>query len=482
VLEHVEDANTTSMSARSSSSRSLSSSSFGVSQTGRCATAFFIRHLLSCGGSQSYDHRFWQFHARKRHLAATAVNRLKVKAFGPAAELLTAEDALRGALVEWESLVRFDGYDLELFRAPPDLLEHTLVLTETVEAEASEPLGAAGCAPSCEAAVRACVGELVERSYARGWDAPGSRLAAATDLAAAGEDVFPLEDYLGRPLHPARWPCSPFDPRSPLRWVSSEDLVSGSRVWVPHSLVVLGPTAAEDSLAEVTTVGMAAALALDDATDHALLELVERDVLMRHWLRSEPLEPIAPAACPPHLAAALERDASLGWETALLTAQSELGPEVAVVLTRNESRRLYSIGASAHAESVARVSHAFAEALQLRLKASFETASEAPPLTFDDRLLLYAHDAGLALLHRRLVGSEGHGASGRESVGPAEVLRRLHERGGRAVRVTLAEAGAVVVRVLATRLQAMEANEACARITAPELASAETEYLPHPFA
>lgn len=92
----------------------------------------------------------------------------------------------------------------------------------------------------------------------------------------------------------AGFPFGKFDPTSLHRWISGIDLLSGQEVSVPADLVYLRKYMAErwpvpgKPFSEMNSSGCAAGDSREFALQAALLELIERDAFMQHWLVQRP--------------------------------------------------------------------------------------------------------------------------------------------------------------------------------------------------
>ncbi|MGI4846666.1 MAG: YcaO-like family protein [Janthinobacterium lividum] len=90
------------------------------------------------------------------------------------------------------------------------------------------------------------------------------------------------------------FPYQAFDPAHPYAWTEGVDVVNGQAVQILAELVFSssGLTRAGFTLSrpftQVTSSGCAASVTPADATLRAMLELIERDAFLRHWLEQSP--------------------------------------------------------------------------------------------------------------------------------------------------------------------------------------------------
>jgi thiazole/oxazole-forming peptide maturase SagD family component len=135
------------------------------------------------------------------------------------------------------------------------------------------------------------------KALAEGWEryvsgvARVSVRASAVELAAAGCGW--LDPRVIAPLTPEQYaalPLQPFDERMTIEWVAGYHAVSGRPVWVPIDLVYY-PLSKEQlgrrRIARATSSGVAAYTSEQGAIDRGLLELLERDALMRNWFSQQ---------------------------------------------------------------------------------------------------------------------------------------------------------------------------------------------------
>ena len=81
---------------------------------------------------------------------------------------------------------------------------------------------------------------------------------------------------------------------SSVRWVRATSLLNGKDIWVPASRVYVPYTHhnGELSLGVQSSVGLAAGRSIDEAIQHGLAEIVERDTCLRAWRYNLPVEEV----------------------------------------------------------------------------------------------------------------------------------------------------------------------------------------------
>jgi ribosomal protein S12 methylthiotransferase accessory factor len=404
---------------------------------------------------------------------------LRFAAIAPPPALVDTETCLLDALDRWDVKSRAKIAELRLVRAPPELLDHTMIVCRA-ETGAGNELIANGCAVMPGAAAAACVGELVERMATRAWAPSALSVCSQEQLLQEGRRVFAVDDYVGRPIFDGEWPFTRFSPSRELTWIEAEELATRDSVFVPVSLVRMTPASDSESLVETTSAGTAADFTLERATETALFELVERDALMRAWLRSKPL-PSVPKDVVEALGLPQTSLSHPGLELSYLTTRSEFGPWVALVLLRCAGT--YGAGASARPAFPDRLSRALAEALQglvINRLAPPRRPLGGLPRTFAEHRAYYCDPSrfgSLASLESKETAQRSN-----LTANAASVVRRLHERGMSPIRIDLTgDQDHHVVRVLAPRLYAMEADYAAARLPARDPDLQPRRYRPHPF-
>ena len=188
-----------------------------------------------------------------------------------------------GKPVEW-SLVDFSSPASKLLR----FYRATAKFQKPNSAYGSEQnLLASGTAASPQLAEIKAAAEAYER-YAAGQ----VRYDILETAANIGEGNW-LSPDLVRPLSDKQLQQIPylerFDPNKPIQWIKGRH-VSGKEVYVPIDLVFypIDPSAiGRPLIAEADSSGMAAHTNRQEATKRALLELAERDAIMKTWLSKE---------------------------------------------------------------------------------------------------------------------------------------------------------------------------------------------------
>ncbi|WP_195905348.1 YcaO-like family protein [Parafrankia elaeagni] len=342
------------------------------------------------------------------------------------------------------------------YRQPVELLEFVL-LTAELDVPEHRSVRASGCARDPAEAVMKLCGELAERLALVCFMPLVQAKGSEADLRDAGFRVFSVGEYLGQPLEGPAWPFIRYDADLVLDWVLSTDLATGGQVLIPAALTFPGQSRSGPVLCELTTNGTAAGKDYNQALQHALDELLERDTLRHMWFTGGLLTPSEP----PHFWHSMsERDAALGWRTTFHTVPQLNRPPLVVVLTESSTRPLLGIGSSMDTDLDGAAEHALAEALQIRFLASVSQMMPVAEVNdFLDHVRYYAHPDGCRFVRDALLGSGNAAApvedsldTGPEALTDAVVLRLRNDD-----RVQ-------VVRVLAPHAQAMEARHDAARL------------------
>ncbi|NNU44254.1 YcaO-like family protein [Ramlibacter montanisoli] len=193
--------------------------------------------------------------------------------------------------------------------------------------------------------------EAVERE---GFRAPrGVCVAAMADLPNA-IDPRSVVRYSDAQHARAGFPFVPFDPARAYCWTRGTQLADGGDVHVLAELVfsrtsleALGHAhAAGPPCTQVSSSGCAAGRTREEAAHRALLEVVERDAFMRHWLRQRPGRLLDRAALGAQVGGRLAAMEAAGCRIAVQHLDSPWA-HVALVAAQHESLHFTTMGTAA---------------------------------------------------------------------------------------------------------------------------------------
>ncbi|WP_423199815.1 MULTISPECIES: YcaO-like family protein [unclassified Cupriavidus] len=190
---------------------------------------------------------------------------------------------------------------------------------------------------------RATTKALAETIERLGWQSPATlQLTTATSLGNVC-DVSTLTGYSAGQYADPEFPFVPFAPTREYWWASGVDVASGNSVHVPADLVyshaglVASGHASNTPLTWSTTSGCAAATSLSVGIERALLELVERDAFMRHWLAQRAGTVVAPGSIPGHLRARVRLMEDAGCRVCLQWLPSPWGAVILATASHDEA-------------------------------------------------------------------------------------------------------------------------------------------------
>jgi ribosomal protein S12 methylthiotransferase accessory factor len=157
--------------------------------------------------------------------------------------------------------------------------------------------------------------------------------------------------------HPAQYadpdfPYQPFDHKASYLWTRGVDLVERRKVHVLADLVYMrsglekhghAPSAL---VTQMTSSGCAAGTSIDDAIYRGLLELIERDAFIGHWLSQTCGDPIVQDAVPRSVAQRIRTLQAAGCRVSLQRLHSLWAP-VALVAAQHEERHFTTMGTAA---------------------------------------------------------------------------------------------------------------------------------------
>ena len=178
-------------------------------------------------------------------------------------------------------------------------------------------------------------------------------VSKATDLDGTWLDprqVAPLTDEQFRNLPFLQ----PFNPDLPWEWVKGQTAIGNETVWVPADLVFYplnNDTFGRKLTHEASSSGVAAYTSFDGAVKRGLLELIERDVIMRNWFRRESPQRIAHDQLPYHWRRRAEYWEARGRDVYVLDFSAYGAVVVNVIITSPDQFPCFVNGSAASIDS-----------------------------------------------------------------------------------------------------------------------------------
>lgn len=174
-------------------------------------------------------------------------------------------------------------------------------------------------------------------------------------------------DELSHALHPSQivsyrdaqyrkpdFPHQKLDPKASYHWSPAEPLLGGPRCWMPGQFiygrqVLSSIPITGGSLMQSNSSGCAAGPTAAAATEAALLEVIERDAFMRHWLTQTPGQALGPRQIPASLRRRLEQLEATGCGVVAQVLHTPAAPLVFVVLVsaQHAQQHFTCVGAGA---------------------------------------------------------------------------------------------------------------------------------------
>ncbi len=215
-------------------------------------------------------------------------------------------------------------------------------------------------------------------------------------------------DELPRAIHPAEitryssaqyrradFPYARFDAAAPYPWREGVSLVSGDKVWVPAHYIH-GAAASPAPLMQSNSSGCAAGPSVEAATLAALLELIERDAFMRHWLTQTAGRGLAFEHLPAELQARIQQLREVGCNVAVSRLDSPFA-HVMLTAATHHARHFTCVGAAARdcpIEAIAAALDELETTVYTRLLGQdFEPVKPQAVRTPEHHTLLYAQRA-----------------------------------------------------------------------------------------
>jgi len=185
-------------------------------------------------------------------------------------------------------------------------------------------------------------------------------------MAAVREVVVARIDELPRAIAPAQlagyspaqyrrpgFPHQVFDPAATHHWRAGVGLIDGAPTFIPaqfiHGREALAQLPAQGgSLLQSNSSGCAAGPTREAAILAALLEVIERDAFMRHWLAQRPGQGIAASILPGEIAVRIRQMEEAGCIVRVQRLESRFA-QVVLVSARHDARHFTAVGAAARA-------------------------------------------------------------------------------------------------------------------------------------
>jgi ribosomal protein S12 methylthiotransferase accessory factor len=200
-------------------------------------------------------------------------------------------------------------------------------------------------------AYRKAAAEAIEREGLR--EPRNLQFAKFRDLP-NGIDPLLFAKYSDAQYASSGFPYSRFNPEISQPWAAAVDLVSGNEVRVLAELVFSRTSLAAFGrlpprpFSQVTTSGCAAGVSQEDASFRALLELVERDAFVKHWLLQTGADVIAPSRLAPEIVDRIQKIEALGCKVVVQKLSSPWA-HVCMLAAQHEARHFTTMGTSANA-------------------------------------------------------------------------------------------------------------------------------------
>jgi ribosomal protein S12 methylthiotransferase accessory factor len=201
-------------------------------------------------------------------------------------------------------------------------------------------------------AFRKAAAEAIERE---GFREP--RRLTSGSFASLKNAVDPAQfvKYSERQYANPEFPYRRFDPEATQLWTEGTDLLTGRTVRVLAELVFSRSSLAahghlqERPFSQVTSSGCAAGTSVEDATRRALLEVIERDAFMQHWLAQAGGSVLAPSRFTPDIRGRIEALEQTGCRVVVQKLDSPWA-HVCLVAAQHEAQHFTTMGTSAHAD------------------------------------------------------------------------------------------------------------------------------------
>jgi thiazole/oxazole-forming peptide maturase SagD family component len=195
----------------------------------------------------------------------------------------------------------------------------------------------------------------------------------------------------------------PFEPDMPINWTKGT-YAGGGEVYAPSAMIYYPYVlkGAEKRVAAASSNGVAAHFERAAAIEGALMELIERDAIMRTWITKEPPMRIDPSSLPPAAADRVKELLSYGRQIDVLDMTPKNKVPTFLVIVRGDNFPYFFAGAASRLSAEAALHKAMDEAvmgfvsrveLERRMTAEHITKEEKGVFDTDSHGMFYALNA-----------------------------------------------------------------------------------------
>lgn len=215
-----------------------------------------------------------------------------------------------------------------------------------IDAPVQSDFAASGKGYTLEESLITCIGETVER-YALNVPPSPSKLVSGSYSEISEERQTPDFKYIqAYELEPDDT-SSALNRETRMRWAAGERLTDGETIFLPQSLVWFLPGREEQPLT-ITSNGCAAGRTKKSAAASSLLEVIERDAMMRMWCRQEP--PAMLNDVPEEVTSLLSEFTERGFDVNFYALESSASLPVVGCLLRSDTESLPKCGFASSAD------------------------------------------------------------------------------------------------------------------------------------
>lgn len=250
----------------------------------------------------------------------------------------------------------------------------------------------------CDALFKASI-EAYERNQTK--NIPSAVSCSASELNSDFLDPRSITPLDNKQLAKCR--LTPFTENLAIDWVKGESAISGKTVMVPRDLVAYGKEANLTStrVCWSSSSGVAAWVDIDTARDKALLELIERDAIMRCWFYKSPPKKLSGEFYPIHVKRKQSILRQEGFELELLALDSSYSIAILAVIF-GKKHPFFVCGASAGWD----LEHLEAICLKAEQEAEYRLISELR--TGEQKVTIKRENVITPLDHGRFYCNEHH--------------------------------------------------------------------------